>query len=155
ADFYDYLALPRRPGQHVLVRAKGRRRLAGTKALLGVAIQSQSAAGRWEVRVPRKDGQPGRQALVEIRYGTFALRPPSTHPRRKELPPVPVQAVLVTEVEAPAGVKPLQWLLLTTLPVSSFEEALRVVRWYGYRWRLERYHFVLKSGCQLEELQLE
>jgi IS4 transposase len=155
SDFYDYLALTRRPGQHALVRAKGRRRIAGADELLGVAVRGAPLAGRLQVRVPRKDGRPGRKATVEVRYGTFALLPPSTHPRRKQLSPLPVQAVSVVEVEAPAGVKPLQWLLLTTLTVDSFEAAARVVAWYALRWRLERYHFVLKSGCRLEELQLE
>jgi transposase-like protein/transposase Tn5 family protein len=155
ADFYDYLAVPRRSGQHVLVRAKLRRRIAESKQLLGVAVRSQPVAGTLLVRVPRKDGKPERQAQLAVRWGTFALLPPSTHPRRQELQPLPLQAVLVTEINPPSGVKPLEWLLLTTLPVTSLAEAERVVRWYAYRWRIERYHFVLKSGCKLEELQLE
>jgi hypothetical protein len=155
ADFYDYFALPRRPNQHVLVRAKGRRRLADRDELLGVAVRGLAVAGQLEVTVPRKDGRPGRTARVAVRHGTVALAPPCTHPRRRQLPPLPVQVVHVVEVGAPAGVEPLQWLLLTTLPVTNFDEAARVVRWYGYRWRVERYHFTLKSGCQLEELQLE
>lgn len=155
ADFYDYLALPRRPGQHVLVRAKPRRGIAGSKELLGVAVRNQPIRGTFTVEVPRQDGQPGRQATLAVRYGTFALRPPSTHPRRKELPPLPLGAVLVEEQEPPARTKPLSWLLLTTWPVDSLEDAIQVVRWYTLRWRIERYHFVLKSGCRLEELQLE
>ncbi len=155
ADFYDYFALPRRPGQAVLVRAKLRRRVAASKELLGVAVQQGPVRGRLTIAVPRTDGQPGRRATLAVRYGTFALLPPSTHPRRKQLQPLPLQAVLVEEVDPPPGVQPLRWLLLTTLPVASLEEAARVVRWYTYRWRIERYHFVLKSGCRLEELQLE
>ena len=107
------------------------------------------------VCVPRKDGQPGRQATLAVRYGAFALQPPSTHPRRQELPTLPLRTLLVEEVNAPAGVKPLQWLLLTTLLIESFADAERLVRWYTYRWRIERYPFTLKSGCRLEELQLE
>jgi hypothetical protein len=155
ADFYDYLAVPRRPRQHVLVRAKLRRRILESKQLLGVAVRSQPLAGTLMLRLPRKDGKPERQAQLAVRYGTFSLLPPSTHPRRKQLPPLPVQAVLVEEIDPPPADQPVQWLLLTTLPVARLAEAERVVRWYAYRWRIERYHFVLKSGCQLEELQLE
>jgi hypothetical protein len=155
ADFYDYFALPRRPGQQVLVRAKLRRRVAESKELLGVAVQQGPVRGTLAVRVPRKDGRPGRTATVVVRYGTFALLPPSTHPRRKQLGPLPLQAVLVEEADPPPGAKPLRWLLLTTRAVDSLEDAAGVVRWYSYRWRIERYHFVLKSGCRLEELQLE
>jgi hypothetical protein len=46
-------------------------------------------------------------------------------------------------------------LLLTTLTVNSFEDAVRCIRWYTYRWLIERYHYVLKSGCRIEQLQLE
>ena len=155
ADFYDYFAAPRRPGQHALVRAKPRRRLAGTKELLGAAVRGGPVRGTLTVEVPRKDGRPGRRAALELRYGTFALRPPSTHPRRRELPPLPLQAVLAEESDPPAGAEPVRWLLLTTLAVACPADAARLVRWYSYRWRVERYHFVLKSGCKLEELQLE
>jgi transposase-like protein/transposase Tn5 family protein len=155
ADFYDYFAVPRRPRQHVLVRAKLRRRILESKQLLGVAVRSQPLAGTLMLRVPRKDGKPQRQAKLAVRYGTFSLLPPSTHPRRRQLPPLPLQAILVEEIDPPPGIQPVQWLLLTTLPVTSLAEAERAVRWYSYRWRIERYHFVLKSGCKLEELQLD
>ena len=51
--------------------------------------------------------------------------------------------------------QPVCWLLFTTLAVTDLQEALQCVRWYSYRWLIERYHYVLKSGCGLEELQLE
>lgn len=155
ADFYDFFALPRRPGQHLLLRAKLRRRIAGSKPLLGVAVRDGPVRGTFTVAVPRRDGQPGRSATLSVRYGTFALQPPCTHPRRKELSPLPVQALLAEEVHPPAKVKPLCGLLLTTLPLASAEDATQWVRWYTYRWRVERYHFTLKSGCQVEQLQLE
>ena len=46
-------------------------------------------------------------------------------------------------------------MLLTTLPVSSLESAVQCLEWYSYRWLIERYHYCLKSGCKIEELQLE
>lgn len=52
-------------------------------------------------------------------------------------------------------VTPIQWLLLTTLTVNNFDQAICYLRWYTYRWLIERYHYVLKSGCRIEQLQLE
>jgi hypothetical protein len=49
----------------------------------------------------------------------------------------------------------VEWLLLTTLPVENFKDARRVVTMYTHRWKVERYHYTLKSGCKIEELQLE
>ena len=46
-------------------------------------------------------------------------------------------------------------MLLTTLPVEDLAAAETVVRYYTYRWRIERYHYVLKRGCHIEDPQLE
>jgi IS4 transposase len=63
--------------------------------------------------------------------------------------------LLAQEQNPPDDTTPISWLLLTTLPVNSFDQAVECVRWYSYRWLIERYHYVLKSGCHLEQLQLE
>ncbi len=55
----------------------------------------------------------------------------------------------------PTGVKAINWLLLTAIDVDTFEDAVRCIRWYTYRWLIERYHYVPKSGCRVEHLQLE
>jgi hypothetical protein len=60
----------------------------------------------------------------------------------------------VTEKDAPQGVEPLSWLLLTSLPVETFAQAAQCVIWYRFRWLIERDHFVLNSGCSIEDLQL-
>lgn len=43
---------------------------------------------------------------------------------------------------------------MTTLPITCIEDVTADVRWYSYRWLMERYHYVLKSGCGIEKLQL-
>ena len=51
--------------------------------------------------------------------------------------------------------EPVHWRLLTTLSVGTVTEALQCVRWYCYRWLIERFHYVLKSGTKIEALQLK
>lgn len=63
--------------------------------------------------------------------------------------------ILAEEVDVPQGCSAVSWLLLTSLPVDNFDQALECVRMYALRWLIERYHYVLKSGCRIEELQLE
>lgn len=70
-------------------------------------------------------------------------------------PPVAANVILVTEIDPPPEVKPIRWLLLTTLPVPHLAAALTCLRYYTLRWLIERYHYTLKSGCQVEQLQLE
>jgi hypothetical protein len=155
ADFYDLFAAPRPAHVQLLVRARPRRRVRQEGGLLGRAVAALPVAGRMTVTVPRGDDRPRRQATLAVRFGEFLIEPPSTHPRRKELAPLRLWAVQVEEEAPPAGQKPVRWLLLTTLPVTSLAEAERLVLWYTRRWLIERYHYVLKSGCRLEELALE
>jgi hypothetical protein len=68
---------------------------------------------------------------------------------------IKVQAILAQEENPPAGEKAVSWLLLTTLPVLNYTDACDCLEKYAYRWLIERFHYVLKSGCGVEELQLE
>src|SRR5207302_579524 len=122
--------------------------------LLSRGIAACPASGQVTVRLPRADGRPGRTATLTLRAGTFALAPPSTHPQRAQLPPLPLTVVQAQEENPPPGVKPVHWLLVSTLAVADGAAAARLVRWYARRWLIERYNFVLKSGCRIEALQL-
>ena len=63
--------------------------------------------------------------------------------------------IFAIEEEPPGEEKPISWLLLTTLPINNISDGIRYVKWYSYRWLIERYHYTLKSGCGLEKLQLK
>lgn len=63
--------------------------------------------------------------------------------------------VSVEEEHPPEGCKAIRWLLIYDVEIDSFEYACMVLQWYVLRWLIERYHYVLKSGCQIESLQLE
>jgi len=71
------------------------------------------------------------------------------------LPPVWVNVVLVREEDPPMGEEAVEWLLLTSLPIDTLAAVLLVIEYYSCRWVIEIYFRVLKSGCQVEKLQLE
>jgi hypothetical protein len=117
------------------------------------AVRSQPVLGTITIDVPRKHDQPKRKATVEIRSCQLTLDPDrSRHPNRH---PLPLTLVEVWEPNPPEGIPGLRWLLWTTEPASTLEEALEVVRIYRMRWLIEEVHLALKSGCQIEELQFE
>lgn len=155
ADLYDLFAAPRRPGSHLLIRAKPRRRVRHVERLLGRAVRAKAAAGTITVELRRGDDRPPRRATLTIRFATLDVAPPSTHPRRKGLPHLRLTAILAEEEGPPAGREPVRWYLVTTLPIATLADAERAVRWYTLRWLVERYHYVLKSGCRVERLELE
>jgi hypothetical protein len=121
-------------------------------ATLQDAVAAQKACLTRTVSIPRKPGQRGREATVEVRSATVTLDPAPNYPQRK---PLTIHAVWVHEPSPPAGVTPLDWLLLTTLPVDTARRCWKVVETYRLRWRIEEFHLVLKSGCNVERTQLK
>jgi hypothetical protein len=101
----------------------------------------------------RRQPRESRQAVVEVRAAGVTLRPPWRADGR--LPEVSVKAVLVREVEPPKGEEPVEWLLLTNLPVDTVEQVRLVIQYYCVRWMIEVFFRVLKSGCRVEERRFE
>jgi len=87
-------------------------------------LQSHPVAGTLTITVPRQRNQPQREATLSIRYALVRLRPPQ-RPKGVKLPSLTVWAVLALEEQPPQGIKPLEWLLLTTVPVDAFDDASR------------------------------
>ena len=154
ADIYDLFALARPPDHDLLIRATHNRRVAEEAHYLWDAVQAAPVGEVVPVAVGRRADREPREALLTLRWAAATLLPPRNRPDRAGLVPVPLVAVLAEEPRPPAGETAIRWLLLTTLPVADGETALRCVRAYAQRWLIERYHFALKSGCQVEALQL-
>lgn len=153
ADVFDLFAVPRREDAHLLVRACQNRRVDHPARLLDAAIRSAEPCGRFGVVLGRGNGRKERTAMLTLRYERLHLLAP-----KNALAPLArqaeVYAVLAEEEDPPRGEEAVRWLLLTTLPVTSFDEARKRTEQYAQRWLIERYFYTLKSGCRLEELQL-
>jgi hypothetical protein len=102
----------------------------------------------------RRQPRASREAEVVVRAACVTLRPPWRPPDHK-LPPVVVNVVLVSEVNPPPGDEPVEWLLLTSLPIDSVEQVQRIIQYYCVRWMIEIFFRVLKSGCRVEERLFE
>lgn len=109
--------------------------------------------GTVEFDLPATPERARRRVIQTLRAARLKLRPPYRCDRK--LPVVEVTAILAREEEPPEGAEPIEWLLLTNLAVLSAEEAREKVQWYVCRWQIEVYFRVLKSGCKVEELQLQ
>jgi hypothetical protein len=102
----------------------------------------------------RKQPRSARTATMSIQAGRVTLRGPWRPGGR--LSNGRVNVVLVRETsEPPEGEERIEWLLLTSLPIKTFKQVCLVIDYYGCRWQIEIYFRVLKSGCCVEELQLE
>jgi len=154
ADIYELfeLALSDPSGPRLLIRAEQDRLLAEGQGHLWEKMAQQEVSGIQEIHVPRQKNRPARMARLEVRFAEVTLKPPQRKKKgRKELT---LWAVWAREAEAPPKGERIEWMLLTTLAVTRFEEAIEKLAWYTIRWGIEVYHRTLKSGCKVEERQL-
>ncbi len=159
-ELFDYRRrLPGRKAE-LLVRAKWDRSLEGSEKKLFEELAAAPLAKKLSIPVPRQrehlskpstPGRPGlaaREAKVELRFKEVTVCAPQ-HPRTCDLPSLKLWAILIRETHPPEGATAVKWLLLTTLPVVSVKQALKCIKWYCRRWRIEEWHRVLKSGCKI------
>lgn len=99
-----------------------------------------------------RPGRAGRTASMTLHFERIELRPPGKQRSKK---PIPLWAVHLIEESPRPGVKAVEWFLLTTMEVSTVDQAKDVLDFYCQRWRIEDWHRVLKSGCGIEELRNE
>lgn len=154
ADVYDLFLVQRPPGVDLLVRAAWDRKVEHPDKYLWAAMATAAVSAMVTIHIGRRTGQPAREATLQVRWQQVTLRPPNSRQKEK-LPTVTVWAVWAIEPRPPAGVEPVEWLLLTTMPLQMTDDALARLTWYACRWGIEVWHKVLKSGCRIEARQLE
>ena len=159
ADLFDFFCAPRREGLDLLIRATYPRRLLVSDpwgpATLKEAAQQAPLIGTRCVTVHARPNRAAREAQVCVRTTRVWVLPPKNSPTPKP-PAVCLQLVYAYEPNPPPDVQePLEWVLLTTLPVGDPSEAMTLLDDYTRRWLIERFHFVLKCGCGFEKLQLD
>jgi hypothetical protein len=143
---------------HVLNRVMSDRRLAdGTDATLYTVADSFPVASTAVIELrARGPARAARKARLELRFGEVEIARPANEKDRDLPARVKLRLVDVREIDAPAGVEPLHWRLLTTHEVADIATAWQIVDWYRMRWWIEQLFRISKSqGLGLEESQLE
>lgn len=106
-----------------------------------------------ELDLPRTPKREARSATLEIRAQRVRLKPP--YRKHTKLPELEINVVQVRETNPPPGEEPIDWLLVTSLPIDTAEQVLLVIDYYRGRWPIEIFFRVYKTGCQVEQIQLE
>jgi hypothetical protein len=159
--FLETQATPSKRKADWIIRASVNRSLPGRDPDAGPTcfhklfdtLAQSPVLGKRMVRVPKRAKRKARKAKVTVRAQRIRLKPPYRADGRP--PEIEINVVLVEEESPPTGEEPLLWRLLTNLPIDTFPEVLRVVDYYCCRWQIEVYFRVLKTGCKVEEIQLE
>jgi len=141
------------PNLHTLIRAQHDRNLEGHQKLWAF-MAALPATDTRTIPLPRRHGQSARQATLEVRWSRVAIPPPVTG-CKKSWPPLQMWALWVREPHPPEGVEPIDWMLLSDLPIADAQEAWQRVEWYRCRWGIEEWHRVLKTGCAAEQREFK
>lgn len=154
ADIYELFFHACEPNTDLLIRARHNRQLSnGSHLWDNIALQPISA--KVDLDIPDKTGKKKIKVEAEVRYHQVEILRPASNKHSYES--VTLTAIEIKEVnnEKKNEEEIIHWKLLTTLEVTSITDALQCVKWYTYRWLIERFHYVLKSGTKIEELQLK
>lgn len=163
ADIYDiFVDAQQQPGIRAdfIIRAKldrctlERDLTAGQAAYCKVrdeVSQSKLRATR-TIELSQTPKRAARQANLEIRAIAVQVKPPH---ERSRLPSVAYNVVLVEEMGGPGDGTDVSWLLINSLPIDTVDNILLVIDYYVARWTVEIYFRTLKTGCRVEEIQLE
>jgi hypothetical protein len=137
-----------------IVRAKQERRIEiedDEHGYLWEWMAAQAVLGSYEIEVSAKGGQSARCARVCVRAGEVTLSGRLGGAMR----PVSLHAVLAAEENAPDGVTPIRWMLLTNICTDRYETARAIIEWYRCRWEIEIFFRVIKNACRIEALRLQ
>jgi len=131
-----------------LIRSQHDRALGPGAPKLSQALLDAPVLGQIRFHISARRGQPARDVCQDIRV----LRTSVPDGQRGA---IEVSVVLASEMDAPQGVKPIQWRLLTNRQIETLDDAATLVDWYRARWEIEMLFNILKTGCRVEALQLE
>jgi len=135
----------------ILVRAAHNRRIDSDSERLWSKLIQQPSSFEQEIELPQTGQRSARRTKLAVRFCPLNLRTPYRFDNRD---PLTVYAVYATEIDCPEGETLIEWMLLTTEVVADIQTASTILRWYTYRWRVEEYHKIFKSGCQVEKYRL-
>lgn len=158
ADVFEFLAYEVQAGRSFVVRSTYSRSIRvghgkGRQTCLHAYARTLPEQGRRPLTIAARPGRPGRKTEVAVAWAAVRVVPP--HVRRGKYAPRPLDlwVIRVWETDPPAGVEPVEWILLTNVAVASVADAWERVDWYECRWLVEEFHKGQKTGCAIEDMQ--
>lgn len=151
SDIYELFCLTQELGAHFLVRTCVDRLAGDGGHTIAVEMEEQAVRGLHHVEMRNEKGDLIKVSL-ELRFKRILVQPPIG--KQKRYPALSLTIIHASERNAPKGRKPLEWKLMTDLPVRTRAEAIEKIDWYAMRWKIEVFHKILKSGCKAEDSKL-
>jgi hypothetical protein len=160
SDVFEVMSYKREENVHLLIRATQPRlveiELKGSRERMRLpeALKQLRILGEKTIRIERKNKSV--EIRLEIAVGEVEILPPKHLNPKAGHEPIKMSVIYAREVCASEKEEePIEWILLCSKPVTTYEEACRCVEYYGQRWKVERFHYTLKEGLKIERLQFD
>jgi hypothetical protein len=151
SDIYELYCLTQDLGTHFLVRTCVDRLAGDGGHTIAAEMEETRVQALHHIEV-RDDKGELTKAVLEIKFKRITVLPPIG--KQKHYPALNLTVIHASERGAPKGRKPIEWKLITDLPVCGRSEAIEKINWYAMRWKIEVFHKILKSGCKAEDSKL-
>jgi hypothetical protein len=151
SDIYELFSIAHQAGTHFLLRTCVDRLAGEGDHTVADEMREVHVKGLHRVEVRDKKGAVN-EAVLELRYRRIRVLAPVA--KQKMYPPLMLTVLHAIERNPPKGREPIDWKLVTDLPIRSRKEAIEKLNWYAMRWKIETFHKILKSGCKAEDVKL-
>lgn len=155
ADIYEYIQYKLEHNQRFVVRASQNRKVKDNSLCLLAYLAEAETLGTYTIEIAQKSNRKKRKVEIELKAKTVTLVPPRRNVSGEtDLKPITLNVVIAKE-KNPVTEDILEWILLTTENITTFEEARKVTRYYELRWRIEDFHKAWKSGTGVEKQRMQ
>lgn len=151
SDIYELFCTAQKVGTHFLLRTCVDRLAGDGNHTIREEMKEVRVQGLRRISVRDQQGKVS-EVVLEIRYRQIRVLPPIG--KQKRYPALDLTVIYAQERKIPQGRDPIDWKLITDLPVRSSAEAIEKLEWYAVRWKIEMFHKILKSGCKAEASKL-
>ncbi|MDA0836106.1 MAG: IS4 family transposase [Planctomycetota bacterium] len=151
SDIFELFCCAQEAGTHFLVRTCVDRLAGMGSTTISKKMKREPIRGVHEIEV-FDHNRHAIKVKVQIRFCRMTVHPPIG--KHKQYQTLSLTVIHVHERGKPVERKPIQWKLLTDLPVNDLASAIEKLDWYTQRWKIETFHKVLKSGCRAEHSKL-
>lgn len=152
SDIYELFVLAKEYNTHFLVRICQDRLIDDGSSTIADSMDLVPISGLHSVAIKDANGNM-MEVELEIKYHNIKILPP-VGIKRKKYPALMLTVIHAIEKEIPTDRERIIWKLVTDLPITKTEEAIEKLHWYSFRWKIETFHKILKSGCRAESLKL-
>jgi hypothetical protein len=158
SDIYEFFAKAMSNGSNILCRKTFNRTLLGEAGELDAYMKQTNVSGSIVIELPRDSHskQPSREAKLIVKHNKVKIKRPKNLTKNGNLPEyIELYSIVAEEEAPPENCSPVSWHLYTNMEITTFDETVKYIGYYTKRWLIERFHYVLKSGCKIEASQLK